>query len=287
MSQDAHQRVTALTTGKTRFKAVTFDLWQTLIFESEGASSMRSANRCQNVTETLNKFGFGVSLKKVTLAIEETINALLKLWDENKDVTHRDQLQSVVKYALSDEVKLKKEWVPELSSAYISSLFEIPPYLNLDAKKTLQWLQKQNMHIGLICNTGITPGFALRRFLSQIGIAEFFDSMIFSDEIGIRKPDPRIFRLAAKKLKTKSHEAIHIGDNLKTDVWGAKNAGFRAIHFASEEGRDKLTENDPASYLSRSRNLGKIGKQKLMPDATVNSLAMASKTIEKLKDLSK
>jgi len=276
-----------MTIDKTRFKAVTFDLWQTLIFESEGASSMRSANRCQNVTKTLNKFGLEVSLKKVTSAVEETIDALLKIWDENKDITHRDQLQSVVKYALSSEVKLKEEWIPELSSAYISSLFDIPPYLNPDAKKTFQRLQKRDMRIGLICNTGITPGFALRRFLSHIGIAEYFESMIFSDEIGIRKPDPRIFRLAAKKLKIKPHEAIHIGDNLKTDVWGAMNAGFRAIHFASEEGRDKQAENDPASYLSRSRNLGKIGKQKLVPDTTVNSLAMASKTIEKLQDLSK
>ena len=273
-------------TNNLRFKAVTFDLWQTLIFESEGASSMRSANRCQNVTRTLNKFGFGVSLKKVTSAIEETINALLKIWDENRDVTHRDQLQFVIKYALGDQVKLKEEWIPELSSAYISSLFEIPPYLNPDAKKTLQRLRKRNMRIGLICNTGITPGFALRRFLSQIGIAEYFDSMIFSDEVGMRKPDLRIFRLAAKELKSKPCEAIHIGDNLKTDVWGAKNAGFRAIHFSSEEGRDKQAENDPASYLSRSRNLGKIGTQKLVPDATVSSLAMAAKAIEKLQNLS-
>ena len=245
---------------------------------------MRSASRCQNITRALNEFGFRVSLGKVTSAVEETVNALLKIWDENRDVTHRDQLQSVVKYALSGEVKLKEEWVPELSSAYISSLFEIPPYLNPDAKKTLQWLQKRDMRIGLICNTGITPGFVLRRFLSQIGIAEFFNSMIFSDEVGIRKPDPEIFRLAAKELNAKPCEAIHIGDNLKTDVWGAKNAGFRAIHFASEEGRDKQAENDPTSLMSRSRNLGKIGTRKLAPDATIRSLAMAIRSFNELRD---
>ncbi len=275
-------RVTTLIVDKARFRAVTFDLWQTLIFESEGASSVRSANRCQNVTRTLNKFGFEVSLKKVASAVEETINDLLKIWDENKDVTHRDQLQFVVKYALGGEVKLKEEWVPKLSSAYISSLFEIPPYLSPDAKETLQWFQKRDVRIGLICNTGITPGFALRRFLSQIGIAEYFDSMIFSDEVCIRKPDLGIFRLAAKELKTKPCEIVHIGDNLKTDVWGAKNAGFRAIHFSSEEGRDKQAESDPTSLMSRSMNLGRIGKQKLAPDATISSLVMATKAIENL-----
>ncbi len=282
MSQDANQRVTTLTMDKTHVKAVTFDFWQTLIFESEGTSSMRSTNRCQNITRTLNRFGFGVSLRRVTSAVEETINELLKIWDENKDVTHRDQLQSVVKYALGGEVKLKEEWVAELSSAYMSSLFEMPPYLNPDAKKTLQWFQKRDMRIGLVCNTGITPGFALRRFLSQMGIAKYFDSMIFSDEVCIRKPDPRIFSLAAKELKTKPCEIVHIGDNLKADVWGAKNAGFRAIHFSSEEGRDKQAENDPTSLMSRSMNLGRIGKQKLAPDATISSLVMATRAIKNL-----
>jgi putative hydrolase of the HAD superfamily len=276
-----------LSPNEKPFKAVTFDLWQTLIFESEEDNSIRSANRCRDFAKTLNKYGYDVSPSKVASAIEGTIGELLKIWDENKDVTHRDQLQYLINYALGNEARLKEDWVHELSIAYVSSIFDVPPCLKSDAKKTLQWIQSQDMRIGLICNTGITPGFALRKLLSQIGIAGFFESMIFSDEVGVRKPDSKVFRLAAKELGTKSREMIHVGDNLKTDVWGARSAGFRAIHLASEEGHDKQAENDPMSFMSRSKNLGKIGKRKLVPDATVDSLVAATKVIDRLQNMSK
>ena len=266
----------------TNLKAVTFDLWETLLFESDGASANRSATRCRNVANTLNKLGVNISTEKTTKAINETINTLLRIWDQNKDITHLDQLRYIVKFASNGKTALKEEWIPELSSAYISSLFEIPPYVNPDAVKALRWLRDRNMRIGIICNTGITPGFGLRKFLIQEGVAEFFDLMIFSDEVGIRKPDPKVFHLAAQKLKMKPREMVHIGDNLKTDVCGAKNAGFKAIHLTGEQGRDKQAERDPTSLVSRSKDLGKIRTAPMPPDKTISSLAMVTKAIKEL-----
>jgi len=273
-----------LNTDKACFKAATFDLWETLLFERDGANAIRTAARCKNLTKTLNKLGVNVSVDQVNLALNETINSLLKIWDQNKDVTHLDQLRYVVKFASNGKVKLKEEWIPELSPVYTSPIFEVPPYVNPDALKFLQWLKNQNKCIGLICNTGLTPGFGLQRFLLKEGIAEFFDLMIFSDEVGIRKPDPKIFRLTAWKLKTKPCETVHIGDNLKTDVWGAKNAGFKAIHLLSKEGRDKQAENDSTSLVSRSRNLGKVTVEQIAPDKTISSLAIAIEAIKELEN---
>lgn len=263
-------------------KAVTFDLWETLIFESDGASTMRSTTRCQNVAKTLNKLGLNVSPDQVGAAVNETINTLLKIWDQNKDITHLDQLHYVVKFASGGKVKLKEEWIPELSDAYISSLFEIQPYLNPGAVETLQRCQNQNKYIGLICNTGTTPGFGLRKFLQQQCIAQFFDTMTFSDEVGIRKPSPEIFHLTAGKLGTKPQETVHVGDNLKADVWGAKNAGFKAIHLLTPEGRDRQAENDPTSLVSRSKNLGTLTAAPGAPDKTIHSLDMLPKAIAEL-----
>jgi len=266
----------------TGLKAVTFDLWETLIFESDGASTMRSTTRCQNVAKALNKLGLNVSPDQVDAAVNETINTLLKIWDQNKDITHLDQLHCVVKFASGGKVKLKEEWIRELSDAYISSLFEIPPYLNPGAVETLQRLRDKNKRIGLICNTGLTPGFGLRKFLQQQGIAQFFDTMTFSDEVGIRKPDPEIFNLTAGKLGTKQQETVHVGDNLKADVWGAKNAGFKAIRLLTPEGRDRQAENDPTSLVSRSKNLGTLTATPTAPDKTIHSLAMLPKAIAEL-----
>jgi putative hydrolase of the HAD superfamily len=263
-------------------KAVTFDLWETLLFESDGAGEKRTHARCTNLSRTLNKFGLNTSAAQITFALDETVSHLLKTWNEDRDVTHMDQLRFLVRFASNGEAELRTEWVQELSAAYISPLYELPPYINPGASKCLKWLKTQELRVGLICNTGLTPGFGLRNFLSDRRVAGFFDVMIFSDEVRIRKPNSEIFLLTAKQLGAKPSEIVHIGDNLKADVWGAKNAGFRALHLKCEEGHDKKAQDDPTSLVSRSRDLGKsIRKQD--PDKTIASLDMAIEAIKELR----
>ena len=113
---------------------------------------------------------------------------------------------------------MKEEWFDELASAYTAPIFEIPPYLNPDARNLLKWLRAHGTSVGLICNTGLTPGVALRKFLAKECVAEFFNVMLFSDELGIRKPDAKIFRSAAQQLGSDPSEIVHVGDNLRLDV---------------------------------------------------------------------
>lgn len=275
----------ALRSEKSTAKAVTFDLWETLLFERDGANSQRRTVRCRNLVRVLNRVGLRISAEQVELALNETISSLLKIWDENKDVTHLDQIQLFVKYASRGKVALKEEWIDELTIAYVLPLFEVPPYLNPAAPKLLRWLRDQNKLSGIICNTGLMPGTELRRFLSKEGVAEYFDLMIFSDEVRIRKPDRRIFHLAARGLKVKPQEVVHVGDNLKSDVWGAKNAGLRAIYLSSDAGRDKIAESDPTSLVSLSRNLGNLKLEQITPDKTVASLAMVKEAIIELETI--
>ncbi|MCK4953544.1 HAD family hydrolase, partial [Candidatus Bathyarchaeota archaeon] len=224
--------------NKTSVKAVTFDLWETLLLEKDGDNSRRILARCKNLEKILDKFGVKISVMQLDQTLKAMSSWLVSVWETNKDVTHLDQIRFIIKTALKKSVKMKKELIKELSSAYVSPLFEVPPYLNPDAPKVLQWLKERNTLIGLICNTGRTPGFSLRKFLNNAGVADYFDVMFFSDEVGIRKPDPQIFQMAAKKLKVKPCEIIHVGDNLKSDIWGAKNAGLKTIYFSTETGRD-------------------------------------------------
>ncbi len=67
-----------------------------------------------------------------------------------------------------------------------------------------------------------------RAILDRLGIGKFFDAVVVSGEIGVRKPDPRLFLEAARRLKVNAGECIMIGDTWK-DVEGAKKAGMRAI----------------------------------------------------------
>jgi len=271
-----------LNTEKSAVKAVTFDLWETLLFEENGSDLQRTAIRCRRLTQVLAISGLNVSVKEVEAALKETISSLIKIWDKNKDVPHLDMIRIFLKYASKGKRNLKDEWLKELSKAYVSPLFEAPPYLNPDAGESLEWLRNQKKHIGVICNTGLTPGTELRRFLSQAGVTKYFHVMMFSNEVGIRKPDRRIFSLTAQALKTKPQQIVHIGDNLKSDVWGAKNAGFRAIHLSGTAGRDNIALSDPASLVSLSRNLGSSTLKQIKPDKTITSLSMLKQAIEEL-----
>ncbi|MEM3597198.1 MAG: HAD family hydrolase [Candidatus Bathyarchaeia archaeon] len=267
---------------KSRIKAVTFDLWETLLFERDGYDARRSSARCRNLVNALKGLGVEVSVENMDFALKKTISSLLKIWDTNRDIAHSEQIQLLMKHLFKNSVSVKEEWLDSLSSAYVSALFEVPPYLNPDALEVLRWLKSQNKYVGIICNTGLTPGFGLRRFLEKEGVAKYFDVMIFSEEVGVRKPDPRIFHLVSEKLKVKPYEVVHVGDNLRSDVWGAKNACFKAVYFLCETGRDRVAESDPTSLVSLSRKLGGLRKDEIAPDATISSLTMLKKVVEKL-----
>lgn len=72
------------------------------------------------------------------------------------------------------------------------------------------------------------------RELNARGAGGFFDVIVFSSDLGIIKPSPKIFLEAVKALGTDISEVVYIGDSFRRDVTGAKNAGIPAIWIAGE-----------------------------------------------------
>lgn len=69
------------------------------------------------------------------------------------------------------------------------------------------------------------------RKINGSGLGGYFDKVILSDMIGINKPDRRIFEHLIEQAGVDAEEVIMIGDNLKTDIGGAMNAGIEQIWF--------------------------------------------------------
>ena len=67
--------------------------------------------------------------------------------------------------------------------------------------------------------------------LDEFGLNHLFKDVIESAVVGIRKPDPEIFRLGVHALGLELQETIMIGDNFTTDIEGAHKAGLRTIFF--------------------------------------------------------
>ena len=78
-----------------------------------------------------------------------------------------------------------------------------------------------------------TPGVVLRKILDRYGLLAPFKLLTFSDECGVRKPDPEIFHLTLRQVGLAPREAVHVGDDSVLDVQGAQGAGMRAIQVTA------------------------------------------------------
>jgi len=117
-------------------------LWETLLFERDGSNLQRMLARCRNLAGALTKLGIQTTPKQVDVALKGTISSILKVWEKDKDVSHLDQLRLIVEGVSHGTVVIRDEWVDELSTAYVSPLFEVRPYLNPDARDALESLQR-------------------------------------------------------------------------------------------------------------------------------------------------
>lgn len=268
--------------GSPRIKAVSFDLWETLLLERDRADRLRSAARCQALSEALAALGVDLSLEEVTRAHDALASWLTQFWVKNEDVTHLDHLCFILREASGGSLTLKPEWIGPLTEAYISPLFKVPPWLDPEAAPTLAALRERGKRLCLISNVGRTPSLALRRFLAQAGLLDLFDALLFSDEARVRKPSVRIFHLAAERLGLAPAEIVHVGDQLAADIHGAKAAGMRAVLLSSQVGHDREAEADPSSLISISVRLADQTTAKVDPDATIHSLSELVQTIDRL-----
>jgi putative hydrolase of the HAD superfamily len=94
-----------------------------------------------------------------------------------------------------------------------------------DVLPTLRSLLERGKTLAVVSNWD--P--ALSTLLAELGLAEFFTFILPSAEIGVEKPDGRIFKLALQRLGLRPQEAVHIGDKYEADVVGARAVGITPI----------------------------------------------------------
>jgi 2-haloalkanoic acid dehalogenase type II len=94
-----------------------------------------------------------------------------------------------------------------------------------DARPLLEDLIDREFRLGIISNATDLA----RKVLVNLDLKKYFETLVISAEVGVHKPDQRIFHIAAKELKVPPNRAIYIGDRLAVDVVGARRAGMNAI----------------------------------------------------------
>jgi len=111
-----------------------------------------------------------------------------------------------------------------------------------DSLSALHGLRDINIHTGLISNTDAR----MRAVLTDLDVSRYLDFALLSEEEGVEKPSSEIFHSACAKVGVKPEEAVHVGDELKSDFYGARDSGLSAllIRRPGPEGEGEAKDED-------------------------------------------
>ncbi|MCQ6557671.1 HAD family hydrolase [Paenibacillus mendelii] len=157
-----------------------------------------------------------------------------------KDEIHRIEVMEHIRIADQDGYRKKRELYEELRSSLElknreTSVDELLTFwfdeffkctlLMEGAKEVLDYLRMRKIKLGLITNGSIRSQYSK---IDQVMIREYFDSILVSDEVQVKKPDKRIFEMALNQLDAGARHTWYIGDHPINDIKGAREAGINA-----------------------------------------------------------
>ncbi len=207
-------------------RAVTFDLWHTLVYLPPADESTYMARLTEAAVEVLAAAPTVPGATPATRSelgerVDEESRAAVLAAREGRSVTPEQQIQAAGR-------RLGRRPAPGAYEIAIAALLARTEFLvEPAASEVLGTLRDEGYRLGLISNTVGEPGRLLRPVLAQFGLERFFDVCVFSDQLPWTKPAPEIFRAAVAALGSDPQHAIHVGDGWP-DVEGARRAGLRA-----------------------------------------------------------
>ena len=260
----------------TERRAVLFDLDNTLILEDDATlSAVRAA-------ATLAHERASLDVERVTAAVAEIA---ARVWEGAPAHAYGESFGIWWGEALwggftgeSDELRLIRDYLPtfrervwrdalgslgvedaalatDMQRAYVSAR-RAREFIDPEAEPALGDLRRDH-RLALLTNGA---GDVQREKLSRTPFAPYFETIVISTEVGVGKPDPRIFEITLSRLGVTKEDATMVGDSLIRDVGGARRAGLRAIWI--------------------DRDLGQQGD--VRPDATVRRLSDLRAALDEL-----
>ena len=100
-------------------------------------------------------------------------------------------------------------------------------YVESDTSLMLEKLHDMGYHLGLVSNAADEAN--VQRLIDKANIRCYFDIILISAAVGIRKPDPKIFRMALEQWHVEPSSAVMVGDTYEADIVGAHNLGLSTI----------------------------------------------------------
>jgi len=236
-------------------KAITFDLWDTLIDDESdepkrAARGLRSKyeERRHLLWEALNAVE-PIDMAAVRLAYATADAAFRVVWhDQHVTWEIADRLRVVLSglgRTLPDDAFAR------IVAEHEEMEVRIPPDTIAGAREALDDLAGR-YRLCIVSDTIVSPGRCLRELLDIHGLKQYFSGFAFSDEVGHSKPHRSMFESAARQMGCEIAEMIHIGDRDHNDVKGPQALGMKAVLFTAKRTRDKDTTSAEAICASHA-----------------------------------
>jgi HAD superfamily hydrolase (TIGR01549 family) len=235
-----------------RFDAVIFDLGGTLIFfDGSWPEILKQADKAL--------FAY---LYSMGLSLDE--EQFLGQFRDQMEVYYRERETEFIEYTTRHVLReILKAWgYPELPEPLLRSALEITysvsqPYwkTEADSHAVLQDLASQGYRLGMISNAGDDADVQV--LVDRAELREYFDFILTSAGLGIRKPNPRIFETGLDRWKIPAGRVAMVGDTLGADILGAQLSGLTGIWITR---RADTPANQAHGYT-------------ILPDAQISTLA--------------
>lgn len=217
------------------YKHYSFDLWLTLI----KSNPLFKKHRSQFFHKHFNRLFVPLQeVEHIFRQVDIMVNTINERTGKNIDAD--EMYLMVISQMNNNQINLHDIDTDNLYQQMESLLFEHLPvvYCNNTAD-VLSNLKAQGATTNILSNTGFIKGTTLRKVLQQLGLYNYFDFQIYSDEAGMSKPNPALFKLMIDQAMMLSAaepgDIVHIGDNPKADMEGALGVGINGILINSNQ----------------------------------------------------
>ena len=208
-----------------RIKAVLFDMFDTLmLIEKDHAFYSPSLKRAY---EFLLEKGVKVDFDVFEKAYVEARDALYAEADAKLEEPHFNVRIANALKVLGYDYGVSSEIVAGATNAFCEAFMN---YVRIDddAAGSLAKLHGR-FKLGIVSNFAIPE--CVLTLLRKHGLDGFFDVVVVSGAVNVRKPSPEIFRKALEALGVDAEETVFVGDTVDADVEGAKSLGMKTVYI--------------------------------------------------------
>lgn len=229
-------------------KAIFFDWFNTLARYDPPREELHS--------QALREFGIEVSPEKILPGV---LTADMYFFNENANspVEKRDRKERAEVYTRYQKIILSEAGVKadqELLAKVLNKVEQLFKGITFtlfdDVLSTLETLKEQRFTLGLLTNLAqdMSP------LCHKLGLESYLDFVVTSQQVGADKPEPPIFLAALDRAKVEASQAVHVGDQYKLDVVGARRVGINPILI------DRYDLYPEVSDCSRIRDLTELAQ---------------------------